>query len=49
MTVPTCLQDLFYPEANMDAAIVQGATMCFDIDSKASSPTWALRNQPTPT
>jgi hypothetical protein len=26
----------------------QGATMCFDIDSKDSSPTWALRNQPTP-
>ena len=26
----------------------QGATMCFDIDRKASSPTWALRNQPTP-
>ena len=22
MTVPTCLQDLFCPEANMDAAIV---------------------------
>jgi hypothetical protein len=30
-------------------ATAQGSTMMFDIGRNDSSPTWALRNQPTPT
>ena len=28
--------------------VCQGATICFDLDRNDSSPTWPLRNQPTP-